>query len=133
MPADNTRHVVAAAARRKADARRRVLEVLTGARADGLALTASQIARAAAVSRAYLYSQPDLLSAVRELSAGNTRRPPGIEAAQRATPTSLLTRIEALTTRNRKLRQENQELRRRLELAYGQLRDQEQSPHDRGH
>ncbi|WP_432489328.1 DUF6262 family protein [Kineococcus sp. SYSU DK018] len=127
MRADNSHHVVAAAARRKAQARQRVLDVLQSARSDGLALSPSQVAAAATVSRAYLYSQPDLLSAVRELCASNAGRPAGINTGQRATPASLLTRIEALTARNRELRQNNRELRRRLELAYGQLREAERT------
>lgn len=121
--ADNSRYVIDAANRRKDDARRRVLDVLKTAHETGSGASIAQIAGAAGVSRTYLYSQPDLLAAARRLQASNRGRPEGVPTLQRATTASLLARIEVLTTRNGQLREENRRLRRRLETAYGQLRE----------
>lgn len=46
--------------------------------------------------------------------------------SQHATEASVLRRLEAITERNKELRTENQELRRRLAIAHGQLRAQDQ-------
>lgn len=123
MRADNSHHIRDAAARRREQARARVVEVLHQADRDGQGLSITELARAAAVSRAYLYSQHDLVAAARELRDKNAARPVGTPTAQRATAASLLSRIDALTARNKKLQEENRQLRRRLEAAHGQLRE----------
>ena len=109
MRADNSRHLIAAASRRGDEARGRVVDVLHQADRDGRGLSITELARAAGVSRAYLYSQQDLVAAARELQEKNSGR---------------LARVEALTARNKKLQEENRQLRRRLETAHGQLRNQ---------
>lgn len=124
MRADNSRHLIAAASRREDEARGRVVDVLHQADRDGRGLSITELARAAGVSRAYLYSQQDLVAAVRELQEKNSGRQAGTPTAQRATTASLLARVEALTARNKKLQEENRQLRRRLETARGQLRNQ---------
>lgn len=122
MRADNTRHLTDAAARRSRESRGRVLAVLQASLQQGEHLTITRAAATAGVSRAYLYSQPDLVAAVRELQQANGGRPLGVPTQQRASVTSLLARIETLTSRNKELREENRRLRRRLEAAHGQLR-----------
>lgn len=122
MRADNTHHVVAAASRRSLDARQRVQTALQAAQDAGETVTVARLATTAGVSRAYLYSQTDLLGALRELQLANDGRPPGIPTNQRSSATSLLARIDALASRNKELREENRQLRRRLEAAHGQLR-----------
>ncbi len=122
MRADNRRHLATAAAERKADSRKRVTAVLKDLDTRGESAKVTEIARRARVSRAYIYSQPDLIAALRELNTANADRPPGTPTNQRATHASLLTRVEALMTRNRQLREENQTLRKQLEIAYGELR-----------
>lgn len=123
MRADNTHHIVDAAGRRREAARARVIDVLHQTDRDGRGLSITELARAAAVSRAYLYSQQDLIAAARELREKNLGRPAGTPTPQRATTASLLARIEALTARSKKLQEENRQLRRRLETAHGQLRE----------
>lgn len=122
MRADNTRHLTDAAARRSQDSRRRVLAVLQAALQHGEQLTVTRTATEAGVSRAYLYSQPDLIATVRELQQANSGRPRGVPTQQRASAASLLARIETLATRNKDLREENRRLRRRLEVAHGHIR-----------
>lgn len=123
MRADNSRHVLDAAARRRDQSRARVIQVLHDVDHEGRWLTVTELARAASVSRAYLYSQPDLVAAARELREKNAGRAAGTPTTQRATAASLLARIEALSARNKKLQEENRTLRRRLEAAHGELRD----------
>ncbi len=50
---------------------------------------------------------------------------------QRASEASLLTRIEALTTNNAALRQENTQLRCQLQTVHGRLRDLRHQPDHR--
>lgn len=121
--ADNTHHLTAATIRRREAARARAVDAIEDARRLGEPLTLAGAARRAGVSRAYLYSQPDLIAAVRELQQVNGGRPPGIPTQQRASAASLLARIQILTSRNKDLREENRRLRRRLEAAHGRLRD----------
>lgn len=121
MRADNTNHLIAAAKRRSDDAVERVRDTLRELRRTGQPATVAGVARKAGVSRTFLHSQPELLEALRELKPQNNGPDP-IPARQRATERSLRTRIEALTAANKTLRHDNSELRRRLELALGDLR-----------
>lgn len=59
--------MVDAAARRRAEALPPVIEVLRQAERDGYGRTITDLARAAMVSRAYLYTQSDLVAAAHEL------------------------------------------------------------------
>ncbi len=126
MLADNSRHLVAAAQQRHDDAHQRAQEAIRVAAARGDAVTATGLAARAGVSRAFLYANPDLIEAIRQLR-DTGERPGAAPARQRASEASLLHRLEALTERNKELRIENQDLRRRLEIAHGQLRAQNQA------
>ncbi|HEX8510363.1 MAG TPA: DUF6262 family protein [Propionibacteriaceae bacterium] len=126
MLADNSRHLVAAAQRRHDDAHQRAQEAIRVAAGRGEALSATTLANRAGVSRSFLYANPDLIEAIRELRR-NGQRPNGVPARQGATDASLLRRLEALTERNKELRIENQDLRRRLEISHGRLRAQDQA------
>ncbi len=125
MLVDNSRHLVAAAQQRHDDAHQRAQEAIRVAAARGDAVTATSVAARAGVSRAFLYANPDLIEAIRQLGDSG-ERPGAAPARQRASEASLLHRLEALTGRNKELRTENQDLRRRLEIAHGQLRAQDQ-------
>lgn len=122
MPADNTAHLIAAAKRRSTDSAQRVRDTLREFHRSGQPITVAGVARQAKVSRTFLHSQPDLLEAIRSLQAQNDGPDP-IPLRQRASEKSLLTRIEGLTASNKKLRDDNAKLRRRLELALGDLRE----------
>lgn len=121
MRADNTIHLISAARRRSADATERVRGVLRELRRTGERVTIAGVARQAGVSRTFLHSQPELLDAIEGLRVQNDGSHP-IPAQQRTSEESLRTRLEALLEANKKLRQDNTELRRRLELALGDLR-----------
>ncbi|MFF4410653.1 DUF6262 family protein [Streptomyces sp. NPDC001404] len=64
MPADNSHLIAAAARRRSAATRRRAVTALRRMDATGIAITFETVARAAGVSRSWLYNQPDLRSEI---------------------------------------------------------------------
>lgn len=123
MLADNSHHLVAAAQRRHDDAHQRAQEAIRVAAGRGEAVTATTLAARAGVSRAFLYANPALIEAIRQLR-DTGKRPGATPALQRASDASLLRRLEALTQRNKELRTEVNDLRRRLEITHGQLRAQ---------
>lgn len=92
----------------------------TTSRSVGHPLTVVGIARAAGVSRSWLYTQPDLIEAI-----GSARSQPGRSASarqQQASEASLQQRLEAAHRRNQQLREQNTDLTTRLEAAYGEIR-----------
>ena len=127
MLADNSHHLLAAAKRRHNDAQQRAREAIRLAAARGEAVTPPAVATRAGVSRAFLYANPELIEAIHELRDRN--RGAHATAGHKSTSetsTSLQRRLEAVTQRNKELRSENHDLRQRLEIAYGQLRAQDQ-------
>ncbi len=66
MRADNTRHLAKAAHRRAEQTRRRAVTALRQLADTNEPLTVSTLAQRANVSRAWLYTQPDLLNNPRE-------------------------------------------------------------------
>lgn len=126
-PADNTRHLLAATQARAQQARLRAEAVIAQAARAGQPSTVVAIAHAAAVSRSWLYTQPDLITAIGQLQQ---RRPATTRSGpQPATVRSLQTRLEALHKRNVALRGEVRELTARLEAAHGELRQLRLSTH----
>jgi small-conductance mechanosensitive channel len=124
MRADNSADIVAAARRRAADARSRTVTALRRLDADGQPVTFSTIASAARVSRSWLYAQDDLREQIGRLRTRQQQAPasPPVPDQQRATPASLLRRLEAATARIRVLESENRQLRHALERALGEQR-----------
>lgn len=88
------------------------------------AVSFETVAREAAVSRSWLYAQPDLRAQIEQLRAQHRQRPAAAPPErQRATDTSLLRRLEAATDRIRRLEQDNRELRAALAQALGEHRE----------
>ncbi len=121
MTTDNSHHLIAAAQRRHAEAHQRAQETIRTAHATGQRVSVSALAAQAGVSRAFLYAHPDLADAARHI-ASSAPPAPVLTRLERPTEASLRTKLEALTQRNKELRHENNDLRRRLEIAHGQLR-----------
>jgi Family of unknown function (DUF6262) len=123
MRADNTAHLIAAASRRHELARSKAIRAVRELGAAGTAVTFESVARAAGVSRSWLYTQPDIRDEVLRLR-GLGRRAPGtsVPARQRSSDASLLRRLQAATVRNRELAQDNQRLRHQLAQVLGELR-----------
>jgi hypothetical protein len=89
----------------------------------GQPLTFATVARAAHVSRSWLYNQPDLRATITRLrSAASLTDAPPIPAAQRATSESLHQRLDATRDEITQLRAENAVLRDRLARSLGDQR-----------
>ena len=81
------------------------------------------VARAAGVSRQWLYQQADLRREIQQLRTTSANTAPTVPARQRATEASLRQRIRSLLDENNRLRGESDGLRAELAVAYGEQRD----------
>jgi hypothetical protein len=126
MRADNSHHLVEAARRRSAATRERAIRALRRLAAAGDPVSMQALARAARVSRSWLYAQPDLRAVVQRLRARQDRVAPAslvaIPVQQRASEASLRQRLEAVHAEIRRLREENRQLRAQLAAVHGELR-----------
>lgn len=123
MRADNTAHLITAAQRRHELARSKAIQALRELDQAGSPITFEIVARRAAVSRSWLYTQPDLKNQIQQLRDLGDRSPSTpVPSRQRSTDASLLRRLTIANERNRVLIEENRRLRRQLEQALGQLR-----------
>lgn len=96
MPADNSRHLSASARRRHELARSKTIRTLRELERAGALVTFEAVARQASVSRAFLYTQPDLRAEIEKLRDATRRAPaPAVPARQRASDASLLARLHA--------------------------------------
>jgi hypothetical protein len=121
-------HLANAARRRHELTRAKALQALRELDRAGTAVTFEKVARAAGVSRSWLYNQPDIRAEIERLRATRRTTTAPVPAAQRASDASLRARLEAVLERNRKLTEENQRLRRQLAHALGEGRESP-SPH----
>ncbi|MET9832273.1 DUF6262 family protein [Streptomyces sp. NPDC006385] len=119
-PADNARFLVEASKTRSRQARERPEEAVKAASRHGERPTVVGIANAAGVSRSWLYTQTDLITAINQLQ----QRAPAPHRSPRhaASDTSLQRRLETALERNRQLRDQVAELTRKLEAAHGEIR-----------
>ncbi len=119
-PADNTTALAEATRRRSERARHDAEKAISAARRTSSRTSFVGIAKAASVSRSWLYTQPDLVAAIRQLQ----RRQPATErtGAQPASVASVQRRLETALARIKQLRAENSDLARRLETAHGEIR-----------
>lgn len=128
MRADNTRHIIAAARQRRELTRAKAIQALRTLDASGGPVTFETVAQAAAVSRSWLYAQPDIRAEIERLRAVHHRAPAtSVPARQRASEASLLRRLEAASQRNRHLAAENRRLREQLALALGEARNSDKA------
>jgi len=123
MRADNSHHVIAAARRRSQATQRRAAAALRRMDSAGAAVTFDSVAREAAVSRAWLYAQPDLRAEIERLRRRRTPvAAPSVPDRQRASDASLRQRLETAVARNRQLETDNRQLRNALAEALGENR-----------
>jgi hypothetical protein len=123
MRADNTIHLTTAARRRHELTRSRAIRALRKLDASGGAVTFESVAKSAGVSRSWLYTQPDIRADIERLRSLHQRTPAqAVPARQRTTDPSLRQRLEIANARNRELAEDNQQLRRQLAQALGELR-----------
>jgi hypothetical protein len=122
---DNSARLAAAARRRHEMARSKTIHALHELEHAGAPVTFETVARAAAVSRSWLYTQPDIRDQIHRLREAARAAPaPAIPARQRGSDPSLIARLEAAHSRIAQLTEDNQRLRRQLALALGQQRDE---------
>ncbi|MBT2225065.1 DUF6262 family protein [Nonomuraea sp. NEAU-A123] len=119
-PADNARFLIEASKQRHQQARHRAQDAITAAERRGDRPTVVGIAEAAAVSRSWLYTQPDLIEAIGQLRQRTPKT--SRSRAQGASEASLQSRLETALERNRQLRAEVADLTARLEAVHGELR-----------
>lgn len=123
-PANNIHHLAAAAARRTAVTRQRAENALLALRTFSQPVTVAKLAKDAGISRSWLYTQSDLIAAVRQLD-GQARAPRSTPATER----SLQVRLAAALARNQRIQQrldtlteQNKQQRQQLESAYAEIR-----------
>lgn len=123
MRVDNTAYLITAARRRHEFTRAKAIRALRELDQAGAPITFEAVARAAEVSRSWLYAQAEFKNEIQKLRALAGRAPSQpIPSRQRATDASLRQRLEIAISRNQQLAEENRRLRRQLELALGRLR-----------
>jgi hypothetical protein len=104
MPADAPDRLIAATRRRHEQTLARARTALRQFETTGEPVTYAKVAAAASVSRAWLYSQPDVRAAVERLRDINSRSTSvAVPTHQRTTEASLVRRLEAAHRRNQEL------------------------------
>ncbi|HEX5402317.1 MAG TPA: DUF6262 family protein [Pseudonocardiaceae bacterium] len=126
MRADNTGHLRAAVALRQDDTRRRAGQALSQLQQENKPITISDLARAAGIARSWIYTQPDLLTAVRETQV-NSSAPSSPPSRTGASQDSWRSRLRVAHDRIHELTEEVRVLRYQLARAHGQLRTQRTS------
>lgn len=118
-PADNTDVLAEATRHRSQRTRTNAEKAISAAQRTGSHTSFAAIAKVAGVSRSWLYTQQDLVTAIRQLQ----NRPPSSRrtGSQPSSATSIQRRLEIALARIKHLRAENSELTRRLETAYGEI------------
>jgi hypothetical protein len=120
--ADNTRYLAEAAAERHRAALRRATNAIEHLDRCGEAVTFSAVARAGSVSRAWLYRQADLRTAIIRLRPTDGQPAPATAANQRASSDSLRQRLDATRNEIAQLRAENTRLREQVARSLGEQR-----------
>jgi Family of unknown function (DUF6262) len=120
---ERTIGLVAAARKRHENTRRQAVSALRRLDDAGAPINMSAVARAAGVSRAWLYRQTDLRTMIENLRQARPHPASGATpSAQRATIDSLHQQLDALRSRLTELQVENQTLREALARRLGQQR-----------
>lgn len=123
MRRDPAAPLAEAAARRHELTRAKAIQALRELDRAGQPVTFAAVASAAGISRSWLYTQADIRNQIQQLRGTRSpATPESVPASQRATGSSLHTRLTAALTRNQVLADENTRLRRQLARALGDQR-----------
>lgn len=120
--ADNTNHLLQAAAQRHNDALRRARAAIEALDRRGESITFTTVAHEAAVSRSWLYRQTDLRDTIVSLRTDRRATGPLLPTGQRSTTDSLRQRLDGLRAEIADLRDENAQLRERVARNLGEQR-----------
>jgi hypothetical protein len=119
-PADNTAALAEATRRRSQRARTNAEKAISAAQRTGSHTSFAAVAKEAGVSRSWLYTQQDLVTAIRQLQS---RQPSSQRTgSQPASIASIQRRLDVTLARIKQLRTENSDLATRLEMAYREIR-----------
>ena len=91
----------------------------------GATISFQAVANGAGVSRAFLYSHPQLRAAIEQQRDQRQHVPSRLPAHQRASEDSIRARLRGTLDENKRLRSENAQLRDELALAHGRVRELE--------
>jgi len=122
MPAEPGQRLTEHARQRHQQTLNRAQQTLTEIADAGETVTVALIARRAAVSRSWIYTQPALRDRIRQLQQHRADAGAVREAVTGASDDSLRQRLALAHDRISQLRAENQQLRDALAHAHGQLR-----------
>jgi hypothetical protein len=124
MPHDRATHLITAAKQRHELTRAKAIRAIRELDRSGAAITFGTVARAAQVSRSWLYTQTDIRDEIRKLRAvtPSRSRSAAAPAAQQASAESLRRRMATMQERIHNLVEENQRLRHQLAVALGEQR-----------
>lgn len=120
--AERTERLASAARRRHEETFRKAAEAIQHLDAAGEAVNFAAVARAAGVSRAWLYNDEVVRAEIAQLRERTTGAAPVRPSAERATDRSLHQLVTALRTHEAELRRENQLLREALARKFGEER-----------
>jgi hypothetical protein len=118
---DNSHHLVRAAVARHQATVARARAAIEALDRDAQPLTFSAVARAAGVSRSWLYRQPGLRDVITRLRADRPN-PPLVPSPERATTASIRRRLDEARDEVARLRTENAVLREQLARRPGEER-----------
>jgi hypothetical protein len=125
MPADRADRLAQHARARHEQTLQRAQAALASMADNGDAVTVSRLADRAAVSRSWIYTQPELCDRIEQLRQTRTGSP--ARADSRASEESLRRRLALAHERITQLRAENQQLLQSLARVHGQLRAAKES------
>jgi len=111
-----------AARRRHEETFRKAVEAIRSIDAAGESVSFAAVARAAGISRAWLYNDDAVRAEIVTLRERTTSSAPARPAAERASDRSLHQLVTALRAREAELRRENQLLREALARNFGEER-----------
>ncbi|HYA44966.1 MAG TPA: DUF6262 family protein [Acidimicrobiales bacterium] len=120
--ADNSAYLRLAAKERHEAALERSVTALRSLDRAGLSITFNSVAERAAVSRSWLYRQPELREAIVRCRSFKRKPGPAVPAAQRSSFASLQSRLDTAHAEITRLRAENSELRHQVERLLGERR-----------
>lgn len=110
------------AQRRHQDAVQKASAVIRSMQREGRAINFKTVSEASGLSTAWLYRQEDINHCIRQLRTNNPRYAPApISHKEQVSGAAKDAVILALRERVQKLEEENKVLRRKVEIAYGQL------------
>jgi multidrug efflux pump subunit AcrB len=114
----NTEGIKAAAQKKRQDSLDKTDKAVKELIKNQKPITFESVAQAAGVTRQWLYNQPDLRSRIETLREQQSPKK-AIPKSQSASDSSKDTIIKTLRQRLRKVEEENKELQKRIEVAYG--------------